>query len=480
MTDRDSKVSRWRHFRASLARQSRGRGKDTIAIAILTVVAIVMTLWIFTQQKASLPSWAPLVGEDFAHLTADFSNAQAVTPGQGQAVVIAGIQVGKISSVDLEDGHAVVGLDVEPKYLKLIHPDATLLLRPKTNLNDMTIDISPGRGKEHVEDGYRFPLSRTEPSIQFEAFLATLDADTQQYLQLLVAGGAQGIGGRGRQLGNALRRLQPFAHYIADLNRAVAQRRVALARVIHDFGLLTTELGRHDTELERFVSSSKDALGNFSNEQQALQESLVEFPSTLSALRSALAASNRLSIASRPAFLGLIPQAQASVPAFKANERLFRQTTVPIRDQIRPLTRQVRPVLTHLSEGSADLNTSVSEFGTSLGAVNSLLNELAYKPKGSRQSFLFYLPWLNHNLNATFNLVDAGGPISRGVAMLTCNGSNLAYDLTVPFVREDGSIQSLKPYLRTLLEGARIPAPTEIPAETASGHCERGSELEAE
>jgi phospholipid/cholesterol/gamma-HCH transport system substrate-binding protein len=462
MTEPTPKVSRWKHFRASLSRQSRGRGKDTIAIVILTVAAIVMTLWIFTQQKASLPSWAPLVGEDFAHLTADFSNAQAVTPGQGQAVVIAGIQVGKISSVELEDGHAVVGLDVDPKYLELIHPNATLLLRPKTNLNDMTVEISPGTGKEHVEDGYRFPLSGTEPSIQFEAFLSTLDTDTQQYLQLLVAGGAQGIGGRGRQLSGAFRRLQPFSHYIADLNRAVAQRRVALARVIHDFGLLTTELGRHDAELERFVSSSKDALGNFANQQQSLQESLVEFPSTLSALRSALAASDRFSTAARPALLGLIPQAQASVPAFKANEQLFKQTTAPIRDQIRPFTRQVRPVLTHLNEGSSDLDTSVRNFGTSLGGINSLLNELAYKPNDKRESFLFYLPWLNHNLNATFNLTDAGGPIARGVAMLSCNGSYLGYGL-IP----------LKPYLRTLVQGVRIPTPEEIPVpENPSGHCE--------
>lgn len=473
MTERGQNVGRWKHFRATLSRQSRGRGKDTIAIVVLTIVAIVMTLWIFTQQKASLPSWAPLVGEDFDHLTADFSNAQAVTPGQGQAVVIAGIQVGRISSVDLEDGHAVVGMDVEPKYMKLIHPDATLLLRPKTNLNDMTVEIDPGRAGGHVEDGYNFPLSRTEPSIQFEAFLATLDADTRQYLQLLVAGGAQGIGGRGRQLSGAFRRFQPFAHYIADLNRAIAQRRVALARVIHDFSLLTTELGRRDAELERFVTASKDALGNFANEQQALQESLVEFPSTLTALRSALAASNRFSTAARPALLGLIPQAQASVPAFKANERLFRQTTGPIRDQIRPFTRQVRPVLTHLNEGASDLDKSVTGFGNSLGAINSFLNELAYKPKGSRQSFLFYLPWLNHNLNATFNLADAGGPITRGVAMLSCNGSDLAYKLTVPFARPDGSTQSLKPYLRTLLEGVRVPSPEEIPVpENPSGHCE--------
>jgi phospholipid/cholesterol/gamma-HCH transport system substrate-binding protein len=473
MSEGAPKVSRWRHFRASLSRQARGRGKDTIAIAVLTVIAIAMTLWIFTQQKAALPSWAPFVGEDFVHLTADFSDAQAVTPGQGQAVVIAGIQVGKISSVDLEDGHAVVGMDVEPKYLDLIHPNATLLLRPKTNLNDMTVEISPGSGAGHVEAGYRFPLSQTEPSIQFEAFLSTLDTDTQRYLQLLFAGGAQGIGGRGRQLGNALRRLQPFSHYIADLNRAVARRRVALARVIHDFGLLTGELARHDSELERFVTSSKDALGNFANQQQAIQESLVEFPSTLTALRSALAASNSFSEAARPALLGLIPQAQASVPAFKASERLFRQTTAPIRDQIRPFTRQVRPVLTHLNEGAPDLKTSIAGFGNSLDGLNSFLNELAYKPPGSRQSYLFYLPWVNHNINASFNLVDAGGPITRGLAMLTCNGSDLAYKLTVPFARPDGSVESLKPFLRTLIEGARIPSPEQIPVpENPTGHCE--------
>ena len=137
--------SRWKHFRASLSRQSRGRSKDTIAIIVLALAGVAMTLFIFTQQKASLPSWAPFVGEEFVHITGEFETAQAVAPGQGQAVDIAGIQVGKITSVALEDGHAVVGMDIEPKYMELIHPDATLLMRPKTNLNDMVVEVTPGR-----------------------------------------------------------------------------------------------------------------------------------------------------------------------------------------------------------------------------------------------------------------------------------------------------------------------------------------------
>ena len=117
--------------------------------------------------------------------------------------------------------------------MKLIHPDAHFLLRPKTGLNDMTVEIEPGTGKESVKDGHRFPLAQTEANIQLEALWNSLDADTRQYIQLLVAGGAQGIGGRGVQLGNALRRFEPFVEYTAKLNKAIAGRRTELAKVIH-------------------------------------------------------------------------------------------------------------------------------------------------------------------------------------------------------------------------------------------------------
>src|SRR6187200_2313717 len=115
MSAPEQKVSRFTHFRAWLNRQVRGRRKDTIAIIVLAIAGIVMMLGIFTQQKASLPAWLPVVGEEFEHVTAEFSTAQAVTAGQGQSVNISGIQIGKVASVELEGGHAVVGMDIEPK-----------------------------------------------------------------------------------------------------------------------------------------------------------------------------------------------------------------------------------------------------------------------------------------------------------------------------------------------------------------------------
>ena len=471
MSAPEAKVSRWTHFRAWLSRQVRGRRKDTIAIIVLAIAGIVMMLGIFTQQKASLPAWLPVVGEEFDHITAEFSTAQAVTPGQGQAVDIAGIQIGKVASVDLENGHAVVGMDIEPKYMKLIHPDASFLLRPKTNLNDMIVEIEPGTAKGTVEDGDHFTLTQTEPNTNLDAFLATLDADTRQYIQLLVAGGAQGIGGRGKQLSNAFRRFQPFVHYTAKLNKAVAARHVELSKVIHNFNLVTTELARHDAAVKRFVTSSKAALGNFANQQESVQTAFERFPSALRAANAGLASSNRFSQAAYPTLIKLIPQAQALTPAFRATEKLFRETTGPIRDQIRPFTREIRPVLEHSAEAAKPFERTVRNFGNSLGGFNSFLNELSYKPKGSRaESTLFYLPWLNHNFNAAFNLQDAGGPILRSLTMISCTGADLGYGYA------GQQTEKGNPYLQTLIEAIGLPRKQEIPVsfdvENDEGTCE--------
>jgi phospholipid/cholesterol/gamma-HCH transport system substrate-binding protein len=473
MTDgRPENVSRFKHFRAWLGRQARGRRKDTLAIIGLALVGVVMLLGIFIQQKASLPSWIPVVGEEYEQISAEFSTAQAVTPGQGQAVDVAGVQIGKVTSVTLEDGHALVGMDIQPKYMELIHPNASFLLRPKTGLNDMIVEVEPGTGKVHVESGHEFTLSQSEPNVNLDQFLAGLDADTRQYIQLLVAGGAQGIGGEGQsiRLSNALRRFQPFVHYVAKLNKAIAGRHVALSQVIHDFGLLTDELSQHDAQIRQFVTSSNAALGNFANQQRSIQDALERFPGALRAANEGFASSDRFSKVAYPSLTKLLPQTAALTPAFKASTQLFKQTTEPIREGVRPFTREIRPLLTASAEASKPFEKTVRNFGNSLGSLNSWFNELAYDPKGSTPSYLFYLPWANHNFSSAFDLQDSNGPAVRGLLQLTCTGAELGYGLAGQLIGKQ------KPYFKTLLQLLNVPRAEEIPIttfETEKGHCEQ-------
>jgi phospholipid/cholesterol/gamma-HCH transport system substrate-binding protein len=77
---------------------------DFLAIIGLLVVAAAVSTVILGKQRLALPAWVPVVGKDFFQLEAEMTTAQAVTPGQGQTVNIAGVEVGEIASVKLRDG----------------------------------------------------------------------------------------------------------------------------------------------------------------------------------------------------------------------------------------------------------------------------------------------------------------------------------------------------------------------------------------
>ncbi len=103
------------------------------------VLAGAVAVYIARQERLRFP-W-----ETVMHVDADFSSAQAVTPGQGQQVTIAGVKVGEIGTVELKDGRAQVRLDIDPnKAGPLYMHGMRLLLRPKTGLNDMSVQIEPG------------------------------------------------------------------------------------------------------------------------------------------------------------------------------------------------------------------------------------------------------------------------------------------------------------------------------------------------
>ena len=143
-----------------MRRAVRAHLRDVVAIIALLAAALFATTVILINQRTSLPSWVPLIGTDRFALEADFTTAQAVTPGQGQSVDVAGIKVGEVTSVKLEGGHAVVGMEVDNKYASLIHEDSSLLLRPKTGLNDMVIEVDPGtQSSPQVDEGSTIPLA---------------------------------------------------------------------------------------------------------------------------------------------------------------------------------------------------------------------------------------------------------------------------------------------------------------------------------
>jgi phospholipid/cholesterol/gamma-HCH transport system substrate-binding protein len=431
--------------------------RDVVAIVALLAAALFATTVILINQRVVLPNWVPLIGTDRFELKADFSTAQAVTPGQGQSVDISGIKVGEVSGVKLEDGHAVVSMEIDNKYAPLIHDDASLLLRPKTGLNDMVVEVDPGtQSSPQVKENSTVPLADTQPQVNPDEFLASLDADTQQFLKLLLANGAEALDpaqGRDVKLSNALRRLDPFARDIAEISGALASRRQAIANSIHNFQLLSTELGNRDQDLVNFVDSSNAVLASFAKEQASIRSAVRELPATLKETKGALTSANNLALQSGPALKKSIPGAKATAPALRALRRLFQQTAGPIENQIRPFTTEVRSPVTHVAQISQGLGVATPGLKTGFTDLNLGLNALAYNPQQANdQGFLFYVPWLNHDLNANYLLQDAYGPIRRGILLVSCSTAFTA----------DGTLLA-EPYLRLLYQITGAPRAKNIP-----------------
>ena len=115
---------------------------DFTAIVVLAVIAFAVGGYILSNQRFYAPSWVPVVGSDFVDYQAQFQTAQAFTAGQGQTVMIAGVNVGEIGKVTLKEGRALITMKIKRKYTP-IYKDATALSRPKTGLNDMVIERGP-------------------------------------------------------------------------------------------------------------------------------------------------------------------------------------------------------------------------------------------------------------------------------------------------------------------------------------------------
>ena len=399
--------------------------QDFLAIVALVVAALAVVVYILSHQ----PSFT--LGKSYYTVQAQFATAAAVTAGQGQSVDVAGVQVGQVGGVQLKDGRAVVTMNIYKKY-QPIYNDATVLLRPRTPLKDMYLALDPGNSSAGaVPNGGMLPVANTQPDINVEEILATLDVDTRNYLLLLLGGGAQLFHDPGASsaapspaavadLSGTFKRFAPLNRDTRTFTALLKERTQNIRRSIHNLQVVTRALGSVDGRLTSLIDSSNTNFAAISSQDVNLEQALTLLPGTLAQTTQTLGKVQAFANQSTPALRGLLPFAHAFGPALAAVQPLFLDTTPVIRDQLRPFSVAVQPLAQILSPASADLRVATPALTRSVAVLNSLFNTLAYQPRGSEQGYLFWGSWLSHIVNSLTNLQDAHGPIVRGLFMAPC------------------------------------------------------------
>ncbi len=388
--------------------------KDFLAVLALVLVSAGVSVYILGKQRMRFP----VIQDKPFVLKAEFQTAQAVIAGQGQTVRVSGVRIGDIGKVELKDGRAVVRMDIDPEYKHLVHTNATALLRPKTGLKDMFVELEPGGGDAPVaKEGWTLPVKATSPDVNPDEILGTLDSDTRDYLRLLISDGSRGLKGRAPDLRELFRRFEPTHRDLARVNGAIATRRDNLRRLVSSLNKLNTELARHDDDLAGLVSSSSNVMRAFASEESNISSAVAELPSTLKQTTASLGQVQRFADTLGPAADHLRPAARALDPANQAVKPFAEEATPLLAKDIRPFVREARPLVRDLKPTAKQVADAAPGLTRSFAQLNNFFNLLAYNPNGKegpeeaarQEGYLFWLAWSQHMAIQLFSTSDANG-----------------------------------------------------------------------
>jgi phospholipid/cholesterol/gamma-HCH transport system substrate-binding protein len=337
---------------------------DFAAILVLLVLSVVVAGYILNHERLRFP----FIQSTPFTINAEMSTGQAFTPGQGQTVVVSGVKVGDVGSITLKNGVAVIQMSIDEKFKHLIHNDATALARPRTGLQDMFIELNPGTSAAPVaKPGYTIPVSNAMPEVNVDEILSSLDADTREYLQLLVNGAGQGLQGQGgNELAQVLERFLPTHQDLARLNGVVAQRGSNLRQLVSSLARLNTALADKQHQIMELVNSSSQVFRAWASQNQNVSRAVADLPATLSQTTATL----------------------AKVQAFA--------------QQLGPAARNLLPAAVNLAAATPNLSRVFA-------VLNHFVNLVGYNPGGSQHGYLWWLAWLDHNARTLFSVQDANG-----------------------------------------------------------------------
>lgn len=107
-----------------------------------------------------------VLGGDGYDVYALFSNTGGLK--NGASVMIAGVEVGNVKSITLQDYQARVVLNLS-KHLK-VQEDAIASIKTKGLIGEKFIEITPGGAEELVTAGGR--IRETQPAVDFEKLIS--------------------------------------------------------------------------------------------------------------------------------------------------------------------------------------------------------------------------------------------------------------------------------------------------------------------
>jgi virulence factor Mce-like protein len=283
----------------------------TMVVFALSCFGLLLFLWL------SFGGPTPLQPEGYRFKAAF---PEAATLAEEADVRIAGVNVGKVKTKELDKGGARTIAEIEmDEQFAPIPADTRAILRQKTLLGETYVELTPGTATApKLAEGAELTRTNVEPTVELDELLRIFRPETQEDLRNWVQYSAQAIeGGTSQDLNDALGNLPEFATDGSDVLQVLDEQEQAVRELVRNTGVVFGALNEQEGALRELIVNSENTFDATAQEKEALAETIQIFPTFLRESRLTLDRLERFSLNTRPLVNDLKPVADDLGPTVR-------------------------------------------------------------------------------------------------------------------------------------------------------------------
>ncbi len=336
----------------------------------LSVFAILIFLWL------AFGGSVPLQPEGYRFTV---HMREAATLAAEADVRMAGVNVGKVKTKELDSGGArtIVEVEIDEPYAP-IPKDTRAILRAKTLLGETYLELTPGnRSAGMLDDGGRLANAQVQDTVELDEIFTAFDPDTRQAFRDWVKELSGAIkDGRGQDLNDAFGNFEGFAVDGAKLMTVLDEQNVAVHRLVRNTGVVFGAINERRGALRELVVNSKRTFEATASRDEALAETFEIFPTFLDESKATMARLEDFSRSTHPLVNDLKGPADDLGPTVRDLgdlapdlERLFRDRGPLVR-----VSRTGVPALERTLREAEPLTEALHTFLPELNPILSYMN----------------------------------------------------------------------------------------------------------
>ena len=250
--------------------------------------------------------------------TVELDNAFGIV--KGADLKIAGVRAGSITGLrlDRKTKRALVDFRIDKLGFGSLREDVFCETRPQSLIGEYFIDCRPGTSPKEWPADRVIPVTKTASTVPGDLVNNIMRKPERERLRIILNEIGAGVGARGDDLNETIRRASPALRETDQVLRILARQNKVLGNLVTDADEVITELAGNKRNVSRWVRETRETAAASAERRDDIAKNFSKLPEFLRQLRPAMAELGRAADAQRPTLVDLSASSEEI-------ERLFTQ-----------------------------------------------------------------------------------------------------------------------------------------------------------